>query len=78
MNNTELLAKEIHKATANVENCRARLNNERDRLNEAQKNVTTALNDMNNAEKIFDALVEKLRETNKKDTDWDRHPAESV
>lgn len=74
----QCLVEDIHKALADIENCRARLNTENERYEQASKNRTMAINDLNNAQKVFDALVEKLRENNKKGTDWDRHPAESV
>ena len=72
----QLLAEDIHKAAADVENCRARLDTETERYEQASKNRTMAINDLNNAQKVFDALVDKLKENNKKGTDWDRHIAE--
>jgi len=72
----DLLAEDIHKAAADVENCRARLDTETERYEQASKNRTMAINDLNNAQKVFDTLVDKLKENNKKGTDWDRHIAE--
>jgi len=72
----QLLAEDIHKAAADVENCRARLDTETERYEQASKNRTMAINDLNNAQKVFDTLVDKLKENNKKGTDWDRHIAE--
>ncbi|UAT28845.1 hypothetical protein PP753_gp06 [Dinoroseobacter phage vB_DshP-R7L] len=76
MSQPQLLAEEIHKAAADVENCRARLDTETERYEQASKNRTMAINDLNNAQKVFDSLVKKLRENNKQGTDWNLHPAE--
>lgn len=65
---------QLANAVAAVASAQDQLRIMRDRLALAQREETDAINKVNEAQKLFDALVAEVKKSAPRDTDWKRMP----